>query len=474
MLQTVDNECIASGGPPCDNPFDPTIWQQGGGDPRMFMAGGAGMPITVNPAVCGATRQPFCPTRHEPFCPTRQFICTQFGPNCQTMQIRCTQFGPNCESRFIRLCPTVEFTCTKFGPQCPTQGIPCQSLHGGGLCPSKGLPCPSLDTPCITRDASCESRGFCPSWVDACPTRFGCEVTQAGCEMTQVCGVSQAGCGPQTPDVFEPGGGGAVNFAARAGGGGGPDIGIGEISTAFGLRCNSALVFPCPSIHICVSQIGPVCPSQFQPCQTKDFPCVTRQAPCPSIRICPSQAAPFCPLPTRVCEFDPGAGGAGPEFARANIAPGGGFGAAAGIGGGAAASIFVRCMQTQIRCITMPPPAGTCVNTQPDVCQSIVGPCWTQSWQCPTRFCPSRLTLCPSVRIVECMPTRSGPCQSGIVPCHTAFGSCPTVGACPSAVDACPSQWGCDVTQNCGGWETPGGVGGGFNPGGGFGGGGMF
>lgn len=69
------------------------------------------------------------------------------------------------------------------------------------------------------------------------------------------------------------------------------------------------------------------------------------------------------------------------------------------------------------------------------------------------RVCPSVLTRCPSDLTLTCRSRLPNLCRTEInVLCGEIISAvkCPTFGACPSAVDACPSSLGCEVTQLCG------------------------
>lgn len=106
-------------------------------------------------------------------------------------------------------------------------------------------------------------------------------------------------------------------------------------------------------------------------------------------------------------------------------------------------------------------------------CQSNLQPCITQTEMpprcgftripcsaidaCPTRLCPQqygqqqfgapvtalcpRTNLCPRPTLIRCQQSQFIQCQ------QTAIG-CATAGACPSAVDACPSSLGCTFACN--------------------------
>lgn len=390
-----------------------------GGAGGIGTGGGGGVQAEINPTqsiVCGGG---ILPTDMGPGCESRYNVCitrTEL-PGCRTLTgIFCTRFGPGCHR-------------TIFEANCHTVLVQ-QCQH-------------SVFSPCFTQNKfECQVSGFVP-------------------------------CNPPIDFTIYEQGGVQQQFAApRAGGGFGfEDPTFGVFQTGF--NCPSVFdncatresfcptqSFSCPSrLVICQSQVsGCFTRSQIEcPMLTRDFRCIT-VVRCPTqdlrcrasaVAICTDTRA-GCQVGSLACGVDLPGGG---QQIAPNIAPApGGIG---GLGGGAVA----------IR------PTLICPS-QALVCQS-------QFIHCRTR----NIIQCYPTFFVICNPTPFCPTQSPgcgaslTVPCHTQFGSCETIGACPSAVDACPSRFGCETQAGCFESQVCGvsqacGVSQGCFPGGGVGGGG--
>ncbi|MET0646828.1 MAG: hypothetical protein ABW208_09425 [Pyrinomonadaceae bacterium] len=323
-----------------------------------------------------------------------------------------TETGPGCWQSVYQPCiPRTELPgcrtrtgilCTLIGPSCRTRFLPqCRSLY---------IPqCQSVAYPCVTvHEPRCVASGFVCNPIDF-------TIWQ---------------------EQFDP----QAGVAARRGGVGGFDQTFGVFQTGFNCpsvfdNCATQESF-CPTLDAtCPSQFV-VCQSQFGDCTTRSG-CVSRIVRCPSVSFncpsvsfrCPTRGEPrcvasrtfICPdtqagcqFESAACGFDP-AGGGVVQQGQADIAAGPGVGGA----------------------VALP----------------------------PTRFCPSRLTICPTQPILcrtrdpwRCPPTWYFICQPTQYNCptlpngcpgYTQFGSCETFGGCPSAVDACPTRFGCESQAGC-------------------------
>lgn len=447
--------CVASSFVGCNPPIDFTIYEQPGvfqqvGQQQQFgeqaaygggAAGAQGFAAAPLPTlICAPTINISCQSRFVAACLTR------FPNECQLE----TAVAARCQSVYIR-CPTIfELRCqpTRSGPRCLiSQAIICGGVSqfvacgaesafcgvdpagGGGVLRERigvggaggfdptigvfqtGFNCPSVFDNCATQESFCATQDVtCPSRLVVCQTQFGGCVTRAGCVSTYI------RC--QT-----------VNFNC-------PSVAI-RCPTRGEPRCFASRTFICPDTRAgcqfesAACGFDPAGGIAAQPLEAQmnitmptlcDVCAVQTQTP-----DCAASQASACALPTQTPDCG-GRGGAG----------GGGGGAAFG---GAVAAQQTAYYQAQYI--------------------SRFTPCQSQLFRCQ-----SQLVACPSLYNYKC-PTVSG-CG------YTRLGGCETFGRCPSAVDACPSRFGCYETQVCGGGESiachPGGGGGGFDPGG-FGGG---
>jgi hypothetical protein len=327
---------------------------------------------------------------------------SQFGPciprtellSCRTLTgIFCTRFGPGCRRTVF------EPVCTHFGPNC-------QSIYVNQ--------CMSVLYPCVTQNQNiCQVSGGAPCYP---PTDVTIWQEQYG---------QQAGFA-----------------AARRGPLGG---------------------FDDPTFT--VFQTGSNCPSVFDNCATQESFCPSQSLLCSSqLGVCDTQLR-LCVTRSGICDFE--------TRSIQNCI----------------FSVNVRCPPTEVNCPTRFEPR--CFASRVAICVDTRAGCQVASVACgfdpagggvvqrqadiaagpgavavqPTRFCPSRLTICPSQLIrcrtrnpFECFPTWILICNPTRYNCPTlpngcpeptVFGQCETFGACPSAVDACPSRFGCESQAGC-------------------------
>lgn len=408
--------------------------------------GAAAQPQSLAPGCVSQLQPCIPPTEGGPACISQIDFCiprTEVGPLCHTLTgILCTHIGTLCRQSAFNP------DCTRFGPKCPT---------------ALGPRCVSVQIPCITHDLACQVSSFA---------------------------VCHAGPDPANQQQFA-----AQAFAAPGGGGFG-GFGGGRLSTQLDVDCPS-VVDPCatsdwfcPSQQIpyCQTESPNLCPTRYPHCPT-GFPtcqptcmCPSLRIPCPPVTIntvtCPSRFTPCppqtglrcpvsqiaicnithqgCQVMSAACGINP-AGGGGQQFAAEAFAAkpaGAGAAIAPTFSPVACYSVPALCPATVVQCPTFN--FAQCPSVFVQACQTGTG------LRCPTHA----PLLCP-------IPTRFN-CPSLSIPCQTRFGTCETLGACPSAVDACPTRFGCESlagcfqTQACGVSQA---CGGGF-PGGGFGGGG--
>jgi hypothetical protein len=280
-------------------------------------------------------------------------------------------------------------------------------------CPSQLSWCrPSVLTICITRQVFCQQQvsaavlcqtRICPSAVDACPSAPG------GCDPWTI--YQQTGTIVQQPvDVGGFGGGGLGFDPGIAAGGmvGGPNP--------------AALAYPVPTIINCPSRLVWCRPSVLTICITRQWWCA-QQASAAVIcqtRVCPS-AVDACPSAPGGC--DPwtiyqqtgtivqqpggfggvagGVAGGGPGFDPGVAA--GGFGGAAGGMVGAPAALTAQYVTSPAVCqlatrtfICRPTLVLQQCHTLTPICWITHQPQCVTMFTCPTQYCPTNLTGCPS------------------------------------------------------------------------------
>ena len=423
-----------------------------------YMGGGGGQDYGASGGITTQTREcliggPRVGTSQFTICPqpTQQvycrtltgILCTRFGPGCRRtiFEPHCTFAGPLCGRSIYYPCVTQNenicvasgfFGCNpeitiweeQFGPQAAFArggGVGGLNPNVGGL--STGFNCPSIFDNCATRESFCPTQdATCPSQLVICQSQFGGCITRTGCVSRFI----------RCPTVFE-------------------------------IRCQTFT--------------GPRCISQVAICNTR-----------------------ICEVGTAFCGFGP-PGGFDPARGAAQGFEPMAFAMQHGPGGGTPTqtpacpgppghqSQHQGCFPTQETqtpacfTLTLPPPTEICmvptphhpgcptIQTQTPVC--ITQPVETQHCtpDLPTRYCPTQTPYCPQTQTPGCGGV-------GFAAAQAQFPQSRFV-RCPSAVDACPTRFGCFMTAGCG-ESIPcfpggfGGGGGGFNPGGGGGFGGGF
>ena len=369
-----------------------------------YIGGGGGYEvggeITTRTPDCGGKGGGILPTGMGPGCGQ-----SQCGPCIPpTEQVYCrTLTGIFC-TRFGPGCRRTVFepVCTSFGPNCHTVLV---------------NQCQSVFTPCFTQNQSyCVESGF------------------VGCN------------GPIDFTIYEQHGqqqfarqaaGGAQGFAAFS-----PPSSPAICPSQFIASCLTRVPNECeygiPSVHLpcppptrsilnCRSRLVACPPSVLNPpCQVETAAgCISRVNRCPTMGEprCFASRSAICPDTVAGCQFDTAACGFNPA------------------GGGGA-----QAFKSPVNVISIAP-------TVCDIC--VVQ---TQTPDCG----PTQTPDCGSTQVPICaVVTRTPRCGGGNIPTQFCVSH---VVRCPSAVDACPTRFGCYETQVCGGGESiacyPGGGGG--------------
>ncbi|HVR41701.1 MAG TPA: hypothetical protein VMU84_21570 [Thermoanaerobaculia bacterium] len=299
----------------------------------------------------------------------------------------CLTFTPGCEHTGItgncqsNLIPCI--TQTTIGPRCHWRSIIDD-------CPSSLRPCATSSDhgcPCPTIAVTC------PTPVKVCPSQTGpqCSDTRIPCSAIDACPSALRSCNTAGNDFCIP------------------QTEVGPRCLATGVNCLT--VGACPSaVDGCASSLGcTIDTTIFQQTVNQQFDQFGAARLSPVTSICPVQVTTFCPR-TAVCPR--------PTLIRCPE------------------SQFIRCVETIAGC-------GSAI----DACPSSLG-CTidTTIWQQQPQFDqlaagraqPVPATwLCPQPR-----PTWAH-CPTSFCPVSNI--NCPTFGACPSAVDGCPSSLGCTI-----------------------------